>query len=307
MVLRGIVRVALAWVLTYVLACALSELAPGPPAERAARAASRLPDEARSPAVRRAIVATVEKELDLGGGVAARLARATGRAVTLDLDRSWRDRRPVGEVIAPGLASTGVRALCVLALALALGLAAGLGAVSRGGLAGGVLGVAVALALSLPTVWVCQLFLAASPAAAGSSTLAVLALALAPAAVIAAHARTATAELLASPLAAAVQARGASRARLVWIHGARLAIPRLAPLAASTVGFALGAAAVVERALALPGAGRSLTIAAASGDVPVVAALSALAAATVAFTAALAHMVARIADPRLDAAAEAAP
>lgn len=300
MVLRGIVRVALAWVVTYVLACALSELAPGPPAERAARAAARLPDEARSPAVRRTIIATVERELDLGGGVAARVVRATGRAVTLDLDRSWRDRRPVGEVIAPGLAGTGARALCVLVLALALGVAPGLGAVSRGGVAGGVLGFAVALGLSLPTVWLCQLFLAATPAAAGSSTLAVLALAIAPAAVVAAHARAATGELLASPLAAAVQARGASRARLVWIHGTRLAIPRLAPLAASTVGFALGAAAVVERALALPGAGRTLTIAAASGDVPVVAALSALAAATVAATAALAHVVARLADPRLD-------
>jgi peptide/nickel transport system permease protein len=298
-IVRGVARVALAWVLTYVLACALSELAPGPPAERAARAAARLPDDARGAEARRAIIAAVERELELGGGAAARVMRATGRAVTFDLDRSWRDRRPVGEVIAPGLASTGARALCVLVLALALGLAAGLGGVARGGRFGGAVGLAVALALAMPTVWVCQLFLASSPAAAGSSTLAVLALALAPAAVIAAHARAAVDELLASPLAAAVLARGASRARLVWIHGARLAVPRLAPLAASTVGFALGAAAVVERALALPGAGRTLTIAAASGDVPVVAALSALAAATVAATSALAQLAARAADPRL--------
>jgi peptide/nickel transport system permease protein len=79
----------------------------------------------------------------------------------------------------------------------------------------------------------------------------------------------------------------------------RLAAPRLAPLSATTVGFALGAAPVVERALALPGAGRVLADAAASGDVPVVAALAALAAATVAATAALAHGLARRADPRL--------
>ncbi|HUQ06353.1 MAG TPA: ABC transporter permease subunit [Kofleriaceae bacterium] len=306
MIVRGVARVALAWVLTYVLACALSELAPGPPAERAARAAARLPDDARGAEARRAIIATVERELELGGGAAARVARATGRAVTVDLDRSWRDRRPVGDIVAPGLASTGGRALCVLVLALALGLAAGLGGASlsgnggaRGTIAGGAVGFAVALALAMPTVWLCQLFLAATPAAAGSSALAVLALALAPAAVVAAHARASVDEMLASPLAAAVLARGASRTRLVWIHGARLAVPRLAPLAASTVGFALGAAAVVERALALPGAGRTLTVAAASGDVPVVAALSALAAATVAATGVLAQVVARVADPRL--------
>lgn len=300
MILRGVARVALAWVLTYVLACALSELAPAPPAERAARAAARLPDEARAPEARRAIIGAVERELELGSGAAARIARAAGRAVTLDLDRSWRDRRPVGEVIAPGLGATGGRALAVLALALALGLAAGLGAAAGGGVRAGALGLAVALALSLPTVWVCQLFLVATPSAAGSSTLAVLALALAPAAVVAAHARAALDELIASPLAAAVLARGASRARLVWIHGARLALPRLAPLAASTVGFALGAAAVVERALALPGAGRTLANAAAAGDVPVVTALAALAAATVAATAAVAHALARVADPRLN-------
>lgn len=306
MIVRGLARVAAAWVVTYVLAFALAELAPGPPAERAARAASRLPDDARGAEARRAVIAAVERELDLGGGAPARLARAARRAVTAELDRSWRDRRPVAEVIAPGVGATGGRAALALALAVGLGLAAGLGAAARGGALGGALGLAIALALATPTVWLCQLALAASPAAAGSATLAVLALAAAPAAVIAAHARVAADELVRSPLAAAVRARGASRTRLVWRHGARLAAPRLAPLLASTVGFALGAAPVVERALAVPGAGRVLAAAAAAGDVPVVAALAALAAAAVAATSVAAAALARRADPRL-ADAEAAP
>jgi peptide/nickel transport system permease protein len=298
-IVRGLARVALAWIVTYVLAFGLAELAPGPTAERAARVAARLPDQARAPEARRALIAAVERDLDLGGGVARRLARATGRAVTLDLDRSWRDRRPVGDVVGHGLAATAGRAVLALILAMLLGLAAGFGAAARGGIAGGALGGLTALALATPTVWLCQLALAGTPAAAGSSTLAVVLLALAPAAVIAAHARSGADELLGSPLAAAIRARGATTSRLVWIHGARLAAPRLAPLAASTIGFALGAAAVVERALALPGAGRTLADAAAAGDVPVVAALAALAAATVAATAALAHVLARLADPRL--------
>lgn len=309
MIVRGLLRVALAWAMTYVLAFAIAELAPGDPAERAARAAARLPDDARAPEARRAIILAVECELELGGGPAARIGRAGVRAATFDLGRSWRDRRPVGDVIEPGLVGTGVRALLALALALLLGLAAGLGAAGGAGerrsLGRTGLGIATALALALPTVWLCQLVLLGTVHAAGSSTAAVLVLALAPAAVLAAHARSAVEETLRSPLAAAVRARGASTRRLVWIHASRLAAPRLAPLAASTVGFALGAAAVVERALAVPGAGRTLADAAAAGDVPVVAALAAIAAAAVAATAALAHVLARVADPRLGDAGDA--
>lgn len=311
------IRALLAWVITYVLAFALAELAPGDLAEQAARAGARLPDEARAPDARRAIIAAVAAEHDLGGGPAARIPRAAARAVTGSLGRSWRDHRPVADVIAPGLAATATRALAVLLLALSLGLAAGLGAAASSSgersfgrsersfgssgwsFGGAVIGGLIAVALALPAVWLCQLALGLSVAAAGSTTVAVLVLALAPAAVIAAHARAAAEEMLRSPLAAAIRARGASEARVVWVHGARLAAPRLAPLAATTVGFALGAAPVVERALAVPGAGRTLAVAAASGDVPVVAALAALAATAVALTAALAQRVARRADPRL--------
>jgi peptide/nickel transport system permease protein len=291
-----------------------------------------LPDDAWAPEARRAIVAASEREFALGGGVMARMARATGHAVRLELGRSWRDRRAVGEVIAPGLGATGMRALGALVLALALGVSLGLlatrvaergaSAPSRGATPGarpsstsaspldvpsrrsgslgetGV-GVLVALGIAVPTVWLCQLALAGSVRAAGSSTVAVIILAIAPAAVIATHVRGTVEEMLRSPLAAAIRARGASTRRIVWIHGARLAAPRLAPLAASAVGFALGAAPVIERVLALRGAGRTLADAAASGDVPVVAALAALAATVVALTGVFAHLAARAADPRL--------
>lgn len=295
------VRVALAWWLTYVLAIGLAELSPGPIALRAARASASLPaEDARDPGVRRAIVARTARELGLDGGGGQRLGRAALRAVTLDLGVAWRDRRPVADVVGPGLAATGSRAALALALALILGGAIGLGAAGRGGAAGAVLGGTIALALTVPQVWWCQLALATwSPAAAGAGVLAVLALAAAPAAVVAAHVRTQAEEVLASPLAAALTARGMGRARLLVVHVARLTAPGLAPLAATAVGYVLGASAVVERALAVPGAGRTLADAAASGDVPVVAALAALAAALVALIAGLATAAARRLDPRL--------
>ncbi len=298
---RLVARVALAWVLTYLLASALAELGRAPPAERAARAGARLPpDDARDPAVRRAMIEAAAREHELGGGPVDRLVTSARRAVTLELGHAWRDRRPVATVIGPGLVATAARGALALVLALGLGAAAGLAAVARPGVVGAGLGALTAVALATPTLWLCQLALAGlAPGPSGARALAVLILAAAPAAVIAAHVRAAAGEVLASPLAAAITARGAGPGRLVWIHGARLTLPRLAPLVASTIGFILGASAVVERALALPGAGRLLTEAAAAGDVPVVAALAALTAATVAAGAGLAAVAARRADPRL--------
>lgn len=295
------VRVALAWLLTYVLAVALAELAPGSLALRAARASGSLPaEDARSPHVRELIVLRTAHELGLDGGGPARVGRAAVRAATLDLGVAWRDRRPVADVVGPGLAATGARAALALVVAIVLGGAIGLGAAGRGGAAGATLGAVIALALTVPQVWWCQLALSAwSPAASGAGVLAVLVLALVPASVVAAHVRAQAEEVLASPLAPALAARGMSRARLVGVHAARLTAAGLAPLAATAVGYVLGASAVVERALAVPGAGRTLADAAAHGDVPVVAALAALAAASVALVAGLAAAGARRLDPRL--------
>ena len=295
-------RVALAWCLTYVLAIALAELSPGSIGLRAARTSASLPPEdARDPDLRRAIVARTAHDLGLDGGGGRRIGRAAVRAVTLDLGVAWRDRRPVADVVGPGLAATGLRAVLALVLALILGGAIGLGAAGRRGPGGAFLGAAIALALTVPQLWWCQLALAGwNPTATGAGVLAVLVLAIVPAAVVAAHVRAQADEVLASPLTPALLARGLDRTRLMIVHVARLTAPGLAPLAATAVGYVLGASAVVERALAVPGAGRTLADAAAQGDVPVVAALAALAAAAVALVGGLAAVVARRLDPRLE-------
>lgn len=299
-----VARIAAAWLVTYVLAIALAELAPGPVALRAARAGAALPaEDARDPGVRRAIVRRTAVELDLEGGALARLGRATVRAATLDLGVAWRDRRPVRDVIGPGLGPSGLRALEALVVALVLGGAIGLGAAGRGRAVGALAGGAIALGLTVPQLWWCQLAVAGGqPGATAAAVLAVLVLAIVPAAVVAAHVRASVDELLASPLTAALRARGLGGWPL-HRHLIRLVAPGLAPLAATAVGYVLGAGAVVERALAVPGAGRILADAAAAGDVPVVAALAGLAAAMVATCAGVAGALARRLDPRLTEAA----
>jgi peptide/nickel transport system permease protein len=295
-----VARVLVAWLVTYVLASALAELGREPLAERAARVGARLPlDDAHAPLVRSAIIDATAREFGLGGSAASRVLAAVRRAATFDWGTSWRVGRPVSDVIGPGLAATGVRGLIGFSLAVLLGAALGLTAAYRGGWRGAVLGSAMAAGLAIPTLWLCQLGLAAlTPGPWGARLLATVALAVAPAAVIAIHMRSAVDEFLGSALAVALAARGISPARLVWVHGARLTLAGVAPLAASCAGFVLGASIVVERALAVPGAGRILAEAAAMGDAPVISVLAALTAATVAAISGIAEVVAMALDPR---------
>ncbi|MEZ4402717.1 MAG: ABC transporter permease subunit [Kofleriaceae bacterium] len=299
---RVAARVIAAWLLTWLCGWILVELAAEPPARLAARAAGRLPPDDAPVAARDEVIAAQARGFGLDGGPAARTARVVGRALALAPGPGWRDGRPAG-VIARHLAgATLARVAAALAVAIAAGALAAL-ALARRRRGGAALAVGAALAIAMPTVWLCQLLLTASPGAALSSTAAVAILAVAPAAVVALHVGTALAALDASPLAIAVAARGASRRRWHAVHGLALIAPGLAPLFGSTVGFTLAASPVVERALALPGAGRTLVAAAAVGDVPVVLTLAAGAAALVALVAGLADLVARRLDPRIAEAA----
>ncbi len=291
--LRGLV----AWIVTCVLGWGLVELAAEPPALTAARAASALPpDDARDPQARRRVVDRTARELGLDGAPIARLARAAGRAAILDAGASWRDRRPVGAVVGPGARATLGRAVAAVILALAIGVALALGAGRRGH---GALALGSGALVAIPTVWLCQLALTAAPGLATSATLAIAVLALAPAAVVALHVGAALRRLDASPLAIAAAARGVGPSRWRGVHALRLIAPGLAPLVPSIAGFALGVSPVVERALAVPGAGQTLVAAAGAGDAPIVIALAAGTAAVVAIAGGVAHQLALRLDPRL--------
>ncbi|MBK9032900.1 MAG: ABC transporter permease subunit [Myxococcales bacterium] len=298
---RVAARVAIAWLATWLLGWTLLELAADPPAVVAARAGSALPPDGGR-AGRDQVVARVAAELDLDGGGLARTGRALVRAAILAPGPSWRDRRPAGAIARAHAGATLARASAATVLALAAGVLAPL-ALARRRRAAALVAVGGGLGLSVPLVWLCHLALAVAPTAALSSTMAVVLVAVAPAAVIALHVGAALARADHGPLAVAVRARGASRRRWHAVHALALVAPGLAPLAASTIAFALAASPVVERALALPGAGRTLVAAAAVGDAPVLLTLAAGAAAVVALVGGLGHALARRLDPRLEAGA----
>jgi ABC-type dipeptide/oligopeptide/nickel transport system permease component len=287
----GLLRIAATAALSFLLAWMLADCAPGGAAERAARAAGTMPPDDAPAAARAAAIARAAEVHDLAG--------PWPRLAALDPGRSWRDHRPVTEVLGDALPATARIAGLALVLALAGGAAAGAAmARTRRRVTAAAAGVAVAIAAAVPPAWLALLVFDAAPGA--GELAAAAALALAPAAAVAVQVRAQLAGFLAGPLAAAVRARGASE-RGVTRHGLAAAVPALAPLLTSVGAYALGASVVVERAFAIPGLGRVTLDAASRGDAPVLAAVAALAGAVVAALSVIADRLAARVDPRLEA------
>jgi ABC-type dipeptide/oligopeptide/nickel transport system permease component len=295
-VIRRAGTVVLAALLSFAVAWTLGELA-GDPAERAARASGRLPNEdgVGARGVRDAVIAEARNLHDLDGGAATRVARFTARFAIGDWGTSWRDGRPVSAHLAHWTA-TFVRVLVALALAALLALAGGVAATLRPGAVGTAIGVAAAIALAVPPLWLAQIVVGVG----GGDVAAIVVLAIAPAGLGAAHVRRRLVEDGEGPLAIAIRARGASEARVLARHVLVVAAPELLVVLAGLGAYLVGAAPVVERALALDGIGRALTTAAGSGDVPVLAALAGAVGGAVAFLYAAADIGGRAIDRRLE-------
>ena len=291
----AVLRLWLAMVVVFVIGWLLVEAAPGSTQERAARAAGAMPPEDAPAGVRQGAVAAVAAELGLDRPLGARILAAATAAARLDLGRSWRDGASVRARIGAAAGATLGLGLGALLAALVGGawIAAASAAAPRSR-RDRVLAWVTALAIATPPVWLAVLLLRLDDGAA----LAVLALAVAPMAIIGRVGRIALLEVCDAPLATAVRARG-GHPSTVMRHAAALALPRLAPLLPATVGYLAGAALVMERAFGIHGLGTLLLDAAARGDAPVVAGVSAAVAAAVSVAASAAELVARTADPRL--------
>lgn len=297
---RGVARIALVAVLVSVAATAIVELSPGSAGERAAKAAGVLPaDDSHMPSELRAqIVSRVADIHGLDASVAARAARRVSNLFCGEFGRSWR----TGAEIRGPLVRASIRTFTLIGLsllvALFLGLASASMVVARGGVSGTVVEIGVALTLVTPPVWL-ALVLLGLVGAQLSWPLAVISMAMLPAALVSRHAIAALGTSARAPHAIAARARGVSTGRLVVVHGAREIGASLAALAPGIVGYLIGASMVIERVFGLRGLGNALADAAAIGDAPVVISAVIIAAVAVAATDMLARAVARACDPRL--------
>ncbi|WP_244606466.1 ABC transporter permease [Arsenicitalea aurantiaca] len=113
------------------------------------------------------------------------------------------------------------------------------------------------------------------------------------------HTRAKMVEIMSSEIALYARAQGASRADIALRHGARnAALPAITMLFAS-LGELFGGAVLAEQVFAYPGLGQATIAAGLGGDVPLLLAITLVAAALVSVGNAIADLLYRLVDPRM--------
>ncbi|MBB3936168.1 ABC transporter permease [Aureimonas phyllosphaerae] len=252
--------------------------------------------------------------------------RWLGHVLSGDLGWSTSHNAPVATVIAERGAATLRLALPALVLSGALGFALGtLAGTREGSRLDRAVRLYAYLLAATPTFWLAIVALTVFSVQLGwaplccsgpigvtpdrvtlAETLAHLALPLGVltlfgVAPVALHTREAIAAAMRSDHALFAFAQGASRRDVAWRHAARAALLPALTIVCASLGEILGGAVLAEQVFAYPGLGRATVQAGTQGDVPLLLALTLMAAALVATGNLVAdRLYARI-DPRLGA------
>ncbi|GAA4541403.1 ABC transporter permease [Pseudonocardia xishanensis] len=226
------------------------------------------------------VAARVSAELGLDRSWVEQFLRWLGHALTGDLGISFATRTAVAPRVGAALEVSAVLAALTLLVAGLVGIPLGVRAARRpGGLADravtgfSVLGVAVpefvlAPVLVLLLAIAVPLLPATGWGAPGQAVLPVLTLAAFPTALAAQLTRAETLDALGRPHVAVALAKGIGASRLVWRHGARLALTGVTALSGMFFAGLLGGAVVVEVSFGIPGLGRLLYDAVSGQDLP---------------------------------------
>ena len=220
-----------------------------------------------------------------------------GRAIRLDLGRSARYQRPVGDLVAERAWNSLVLGLCALVLATSLGIPAGVLTGSRRGPAAAAVSAASILCLSLPSlVSALALLVVASrtgwfpvggmpPADASPAeyarhlTLPVLALSLPVAAMLERLQSRAIADARGERCVLAAAARGIPASRILWRHAWKLSLKPVLAIYGIVIGSLIGGSFAVEYVMAWPGLGALMFEALVARDAYLVAGCAAAGAA----------------------------
>ncbi|WP_061933096.1 ABC transporter permease [Aureimonas sp. AU22] len=312
----GLARLLLLLLFVALVAFALVRLSPvDPVAAYLGPGIARLSPEQR---------AAIEVAWGLDRPTAVQFGRWLGHTLSGDLGWSTSHNAPVASVIAERGGATLRLALPALVLSGLLGFALGLVSGAR---EGSMLDRAVRfyayLLAATPTFWLgvvaltvfsvqlgwaplcCSGPIGVTPDAVTlAQTLAHLALPLTVltlfgVAQVALHTRAKVAEAMASDHALFAFAQGATRADVALHHAARAALLPALTIVCASFGEILGGAVLAEQVFAYPGLGRATVEAGVRGDVPLLLALTLLAATLVASGNLLADLLYPHIDPRL--------
>jgi peptide/nickel transport system permease protein len=242
------------------------------------------------------------------------------QAVRLDFGRSLVYDRPVAELVPERAANTLLLAASALLLATVLGLPLGVVAATRGGVVSQLIRAVSLLLLSTPPL-LTSLFLvlaaaqtgwlpvggmrSVSPGSASPAAdvllhmvVPVTALGLPLAAMLERLQARTLAEVLEQPFILAALARGASRTRVIWRDGLRVALGPVVAMYGLLAASLLSGSFVVEMITAWPGLGRLVLDALMARDVYLVAGGATAGAVFLALGTLCSDLAVAVADPR---------
>ena len=230
------------------------------------------------------IVARIRVEYGLDEPVWKRYVRYLGKLVVGDLGTSYRQGRPVSEVIAERLPATARLAVAAMGIALVLGVAAGVVAAMRHNtLVDLLLMMGALLGISTPVFWLGMMLIILFGVWLGwfpisgygegdirHLILPALTLGVLQAGIIARITRSALLEGLHQEYIRTARAKGLREGVVVLKHGLRNGLMPVITLAGIGLGDLLVGAPLTETVFAWPGLGRLLVSAVGNRDLPVV-------------------------------------
>jgi ABC-type dipeptide/oligopeptide/nickel transport system permease component len=230
------------------------------------------------------IVARIRVEYGLDEPVWKRYVRYLGKLVVGDLGTSYRQGRPVSEVIAERLPATARLAVTAMGIALVLGVAAGVVAAMRHNtLVDLLLMMGALLGISTPVFWLGMMLIILFGVWLGwfpisgygegdirHLILPALTLGVLQAGIIARITRSALLEVLHQEYIRTARAKGLREGVVVLKHGLRNGLMPVITLAGIGLGDLLVGAPLTETVFAWPGLGRLLVSAVGNRDLPVV-------------------------------------
>jgi len=250
------------------------------------------------------------------GALTHRSCADTGIGIHLDLGFSFQYRKPVVDVLADKIPRSLELALAALCIQLVLGLAIGTFAAARRGSRWDEAAIGAALlGVSAPT-FVLGLFLqyvlahklrwlpydgyGSTPSEQlASLVLPALTLGIYGTAMYARIVRDELITILAQDHMRTALAKGASRARALFVHGLRNALVPVATLAALDLGTLVGGAIVTEQVFRWPGVGQMAVYALQNRDGPLIIGTVVFASTAVVFVTLVLDLSYALLDPRL--------
>jgi peptide/nickel transport system permease protein len=309
--LRRLTQSALLLILVTTIAFALMHLAPGGPESV----------YALSPSMRAEDLARIRASYGLDQPLHVQFVKWAGGMLIGDWGRSYRDSRPVREVILDRVPATLELTATALALAVLLGVGVGiLGALRQYSLPDYLATIGAMIALSIPTFWfgLMVIFLFAErldwiPSGGRATLGAPFSLAdrlhhlVAPAAVLglvlvatwSRYTRAAMLEVIGQDYVRTARAKGLVEGRVVFGHAFRNAVTPLVTLAGIQVPLLFGGALVTESIFTWPGMGRLFVDSLSYRDYPVLMGVLVVTAFLVILCNFLADVAVAVVDPRI--------